>query len=131
MGFSRIFSFSSDFRLASSTRGRRRRREAELLGCRWDGGTEDGWLVEEDTNRGRKEGGLREKEGNEGFYGLGGEGEADSSQERRFFVLVCIFSLKNPGMNTAFFTLLIYSIILQFANVFLSIMLIGVDIGGH
>ena len=62
----------------------------------------------------------------------GGERKTDSSQERRFSVLIGIFSLKNPGMKTAFFTLLIFfSIILQFASVFLSIMLIGVDIGGH
>ena len=42
-----------------------------------------------------------------------GEREADSSQERRFSVLVGIFSLKNLGMNTTFFTFLIFfSIIL-------------------
>ena len=62
-----------------------------------------------------------------------GEGGGKQIRARRGDSLfwVCIFSLKNPGMNTAFFTLLIYSIILQFASVFLSIMLIGVDIGGH
>ena len=83
------------------------------------------------TRTEEEKGGPERKKEKGGFLRAGGEGEADSSQERRFFVLVCIFSLKNPGMNTAFFTLLIYSIILQFASVFLSIMLIGVDIGGH